>query len=249
MKLISLNAWCGIKYELLKEFLKYQSKDVDIFCFQEIRNGEYLNQIEEASERINLFGDLKNILPDFDCYFTEMVPGVGIASFVRKNIKVEKAESKQILTAQETKHLSMPNGESYYPRVIQSIYLKNRDLIIHNFHGISGNFKKDTPERDLQTNRLLEIINNSVKSQILVGDFNLDMNTEAILKLENQMKNLVKAGGFKTTRNSNYNKIDVLPFADYAFVSKDIKINQFEVLPDEVSDHLALLLDFAQIIN
>lgn len=249
MKLISLNAWCGIKYELLKEFLEYQSKDVDIFCFQEIRNGEYLNQTEEASERTNLFEDLKNILPDFECYFTEMAPGVGIASFVRKNIEVEKVESRQILTAQETKHLSMPNGDSYYPRVIQSIYLKNRDLIIHNFHGIPGNSKKDTPERDLQINRLLEIINNSVKSQILVGDFNLDMDTEAILKLENQMKNLVKASEFKTTRNSNYNKIDVLPFADYAFVSKDIKINQFEILPDEVSDHLALLLDFAQIIS
>ncbi len=249
MKLISLNAWCGIKYEPLKEFLEYQSKDVDIFCFQEIRNGEYLNQTEEASERTNLFEDLKNILPDFECYFTEMASGVGIASFVRKNIEVEKVESKQILTAQETKHLSMPNGDSYYPRVIQSIYLKNRDLIIHNFHGIPGNSKKDTPERDLQTNRLLEIINNSVKSQILVGDFNLDMNTEAILKLENQMKNLIKASGFKTTRNSNYNKIEVLPFADYAFVSKDIKINQFEVLPDEVSDHLALLLDFTQIFS
>jgi exonuclease III len=244
MKLISLNAWCGIKYELLKEFLEYQSKDVDIFCFQEIRNGEYLNQTEEVNERTNLFEDLKSILPDFVCYFTEMAPGVGIASFVRKNIEVEKVESKQILTAQETKHLSMPNGDSYYPRVIQSIYLKNRDLITHNFHGIPGNSKKDTPERDLQTNRLLEIINNSVKSQILVGDFNLNMNTEAIQKLENKMQNLVKDGGFKTTRNSNYNKIDFLPFADYAFVSKDIKINQFEVLPDEVSDHLALLLDF-----
>jgi len=244
MKLISLNAWCGIKYELLKDFLECQSKDVNIFCFQEIRNGEYLNQTEETNERTNLFEDLKDILPDFVGYFTEMAPGVGIASFVRKNIEVEKIESEQILTAQETKHLAMPNGESYYPRVIQSVYLKKYDLIIHNFHGIPGDSKKDTPERDLQISRLLTIVNNSVKSQIIVGDFNLDMNTEAILKLESQLQNLVKENGFKTTRNSNYNKIDVLPFADYAFASKDIKINQFEVLPDEVSDHLALFLDF-----
>lgn len=244
MKLISLNAWHGIKYELLKKFLKYQSKDIDIFCFQEIRNGGYLNQTEGANERINLFGDLKGILPDFVGYFAEMAPGVGIASFIRNNIVIEKVESVQILTAQETKHLTMPNGDSYYPRVIQSVYLKNNNLIIHNFHGIPGNSKKDTPERELQTNRLLEIIDNSSEPQILVGDFNLDMNTEAISKLENQMQNLVKAGGFKTTRNSNYNKIDSLPFADYAFVSKDIKINRFEVLSDEVSDHLPLLLDF-----
>lgn len=246
MKLVSLNAWNGIKFELLKEFLEYQSKDVDIFCFQEIRNGKYFNQAENSDEKTNLFEDLKNILPDFIGYFTEMVPGVGIASFIRNNIEVEKIASAEILTTQETKHLAMPNGDSYYPRVIQSVYLKNNDLIIHNFHGIPGNSKKDTPERQLQTDRLLKIINSSAKSQILVGDFNLDMNTEAVLRLENQLRNLVKDGKFKTTRNSNYDKLAILPFADYAFVSKEIKINQFQVLPNEVSDHLALLLDFGQ---
>lgn len=246
MKLISLNAWNGIKFESLKEFLKHQSKDIDIFCFQEIRNGKYLNKAEEAVERTNLLKDLKNILPDFVGYFTEMVPGVGIASFIRNNIEVEKIESAQILTAQETKHLMMPNGDSYYPRVIQSVYLKNNDLIIHNFHGIPGNSKKDTPERELQIDRLLKIINSSTKHQILVGDFNLDMNTKAVLELEDRLQNLVKDGGFKTTRNSNYDKFEILPFADYAFASKDIKINLFQVLPDEISDHLALLLDFEQ---
>jgi len=35
-----------------------------------------------------------------------------------------------------------------------------------------------------------------------------------------------------------------LPFADYAFISKDLKLNNFAVLPDEVSDHLALLVEF-----
>lgn len=249
MKLISLNAWCGIKYELLKEFIKYQSKDMDIFCFQEVRNGEYQNQGDEMDERTNLFKDLKELLPNFNSYFTEMVPGVGIASFIRNNIEVEKIESEQILTAKETEHLKMPSGNSYYPRVIQSIYLKNSNLIIHNFHGIPGNSKKDTPERELQINRLLKIINNSVKSQILVGDFNLDMNTEAISRLSTQMQNLVKGSGAATTRNTNYNKLEELPFADYAFASKNIKINEFKVLPDEVSDHLALRLDFNQIIN
>lgn len=244
MKLISLNAWCGIKYESLKGFLQFQSKDVDIFCFQEIRNGKYLDQMEESNERESLFQDLKGILPDFIGYFSEMVPGVGIATFVRKNIEVEKVDSKQILTAQETSRLSMSDGNSYYPRLVQSIYFKNRNLIIHNFHGIPGNSKKDTPERFLQTDRLLKVINNSVAPQIIVGDFNLDMNTEVVLKLSGKMRNLVKENRIKTTRNSNYGPFKVWPFADYAFVSKDIKVNKFTVLPDEVSDHLALSLDF-----
>jgi endonuclease/exonuclease/phosphatase family metal-dependent hydrolase len=33
-------------------------------------------------------------------------------------------------------------------------------------------------------------------------------------------------------------------FADYMFVSKGIAVRDFQVLPDEVSDHAPLFLDF-----
>ncbi len=246
MKLISLNVWCGIKYEPLKKFLEAQLKDTDIFCFQEVRNGEYLNQTAGPEERTNLFQDLENVLVGFTGYFAEMVPGVGMATFIRNSIRAEKVEPVVMFTIDEIKHLKIPVGFRHYPRLMQSIYLKNSDLIIHNFHGIPGNSKQDTPERDIQTNRLLEIINSSAAPQIIAGDFNLDMNTEAISRLGQNMKNLVKEGGFKTTRNANYNNIDALPYADYAFVTEDLKIDKFEVLPDEVSDHLALLLKFSE---
>lgn len=243
MKLISLNTWCGIKYEQLIVFLENYSKKVDVFCFQEVRNGEYLNCPEEGSERVNLFNDIQSVLSDFTGYFDEIVPGVGMASFVRNNIKVEKVKSIQVLTAKDMDHLKMANGNSYYPRLMQSIYLDN-GLIVHNFHGIPGSQKKDSLERDLQTNRLIEVLKSNNSHQVLLGDFNLNINTKSIAKLEHEMRNLIKEGEFETTRNSNYNSFKELPFADYVFVSHSIKVHKFEVLPDEVSDHLALLLDF-----
>lgn len=245
MKLISLNVWCGIKYELLKEFLSREAKNVDIFCFQEVRNGEYLNQEAAPRERINLFNDLKNILPEFVGYFTEMVPGVGIASFVKSSIEVSQVKSVHILAVADLEHLSGINDVKFYPRALQSLYLKDINLIVHNFHGIPKGDKKDTPERDLQTQRLLKIISSNDAPQILVGDFNLNIDTEAIAKLGSRLRNLIKESEFKTTRNSNYSKFETLPFADYAFVSKNIKVNNFAVLPEEVSDHLALALDFS----
>ncbi len=245
MKLISLNTWCGIKYEELKIFLDYQSKDVDIFCFQEIRNGDYLHQNEESNEKNNLFKEMKILLPDFVGHFTEMAQGIGIAIFIRNDIEVEKIESTQILTVKELEHLQTPGSTRYYPRLLQSIYLKDKNLVIHNFHGVPKNEKKDTPERDLQTKRLLEIIDsNSNKSQILAGDFNLNIDTKAIARLGDQMQNLIKGSKFKTTRNGNYKYFEAMPFADYVFISKDIKVSKFLVLPDEISDHLALLLKF-----
>ena len=136
MKLISLNTWCGIKYEELKKFLEQQSRDADVFCFQEVRNGEYINQTENGNERISLFSDIQTVLPSFTGYFMEMVPGVGMASFIRNSVQIEKVESKYILTAGDIAHIKMEDGKSYYPRMLQTIYLKNRDLLIHNFHGI-----------------------------------------------------------------------------------------------------------------
>lgn len=243
MKLISLNTWCGLKYKQLKLFLEKHLNEVDIFCFQEVRNGEYLNCNDVTEERVYLFNDMQNILVDFRGYYTEIVPGVGLAIFVRNNIKVKKVDSVMILGEKDISHLKMSNGNSYYPRLMQSIYLSS-GLIIHNFHGIPGNLKKDTPERDLQTERLIKILNSSNAQQVLVGDFNLDINTESILRLGLEMLNLIKEGEFKTTRNDNYDNYSSLPFADYAFVSRNLVVNNFNVLEDMVSDHLPLFLDF-----
>ena len=244
MKLITCNIWCGIKYEQLEAFLKKQAFDTDIFCFQEVRNGKYHNPNSVSEEIAELFSQLQTILPEFKGYFTEMVPGVGIASFVRNNISVDKIESTQILSAQDLSDLKMPNGDSYYPRMLQSVYLKDKNLTIQNFHGVPGNLKKDTPTRNIQTDNLLKIINSNNDSQILVGDFNLDINTEAVTRLGERMNNLIKGSGFKATRNANYNQFETLPFADYIFTTPEIEVQEFLVLPDEVSDHLPLSLKF-----
>ncbi len=241
MKLISLNTWCGIIYEPLKKFIEDQAKDTDIFCFQEIRNGKYLGALEGETE--DLFTKIKDILPDFKGYYTEMLPGIGIATFVKNSIEIEKFKSDTVLFSEELSNIEKFNNEKPHPRVIQIILLKNK-LNILNFHGVHGDFKKDTKERELQTKRLKKILNDLSGPKILVGDFNLMPDTMAIFELEKEMRNLMKGSHFKTTRSSYYEKRDILPFADYAFVSKDIVINNFEVLPNEVSDHLALLLEF-----
>lgn len=244
MKLISLNLWCGKEYDLLKSFIERQSSGTDIFCFQEVRNGNYLHRDESDDERPDLFQDLETWLPDFKGYFTTMITGVGIATFVRKNIEVEKIESTSALSEQDIDRLTPPEEKRYYPRFIQSVYLKDKNLVIHNFHGVPGQSKKDTPLRELQTKHLLEVLNKNNSSQIITGDFNLDKNTEAISMIGEQLRNLMAETDFKTTRSSLYKLINEMPFADYAFVSKDIEVIDFKVLPDEVSDHLALMLEF-----
>ncbi len=56
------------------------------------------------------------------------------------------------------------------------------------------------------------------------------------------MRNLVKEFGVKSTRSKLYTK--PVKFADYILVSNDVKVNKFDVINMEVSDHLPLFLDF-----
>jgi endonuclease/exonuclease/phosphatase family metal-dependent hydrolase len=241
MKLITLNAWCGIKIEPLKKFIERQSKDTDIFCFQEIRNGKCLSNYEGEVEQ--LFNLIENILVNFKGYYTEMSPGIGIATFVKNTFEVESFNSSTILFSEDVKNISISNGLIPYPRVMQVITLKNKMSVL-NFHGVPGDLKKDTKERELQTKRLIEILDDLDGSKILVGDFNLNPDTKAISELEEKMRNLIKESNYKTTRSNFYEKIGIMPFADYVFVSEDLKVKDFKVLPDEVSDHLPLFLEF-----
>lgn len=74
-----------------------------------------------------------------------------------------------------------------------------------------------------------------------MGDFNLLPESESLKKFEEfGLRNLIKEYGITSTRSSLYQKEE--KYADYAFVSKDIEVQEFAVLPDEVSDHLPLSL-------
>ena len=59
------------------------------------------------------------------------------------------------------------------------------------------------------------------------------------------MSNLIDEYNIKTTRptfNDGLDKGDLV--CDYIFVNNKIKVNDFKVLDNNVSDHLPLLLDF-----
>jgi len=60
------------------------------------------------------------------------------------------------------------------------------------------------------------------------------------------MRNLIKDYDITSTRSKLYtkHKKPVL-FADYIFTSPEIEVRDFKVLPDVVSDHLPLLLDYS----
>lgn len=241
MQLITLNTW-GSRIRDVYEFVKKHSHSTDVFCFQEVYLSAPLSNLDSTEEDKDSFRVFESLLPDFTGYFCAQADGSGMAVFVNKKYLVTHVKSTQVLSVDEMKNIS--NGEITFNRLVQAVSLNDPKATIYNFHGMPGDKKKDNPERDLQHKRLMEVLNAGAGPKVLVGDFNLNPDTKTIKELENTMQNPLKVSGFKTTRSSYYKKIEEQPFADYAFLSSDLTIKEFKVLPEEISDHLALRVIF-----
>ncbi len=243
MKLITLNTW-GAQVREPLDFIK-KNQDIDIFCFQELYDkAEPILGSRYPKAHFDIFSDIKELLPNHTGFFRPVLEGVyGVGIFVKKDIEITKEGEIPIHTKQKTSIEDLISG--HHDRCLQWVELKtsNKTYSILNIHGLwNGKGKTDTPERLAQSQKIKDFLDSIHIPKILCGDFNLRPDTESIKMLEQNMNNLIKTFKVETTRTSFYTKPE--KHADYIFTSPEIKINHFEVMPDEVSDHSALLLDF-----
>jgi endonuclease/exonuclease/phosphatase family metal-dependent hydrolase len=122
--------------------------------------------------------------------------------------------------------------------------INNTVYTVMNVHGLwNGKGKTDTPERIAQSQRIREFMDTVDSQKILCGDFNLRPDTKSVEIITNGMNDLIKTFHITSTRTSLYGKDE--QFVDYIFVSPDVNVKEFKVLPDEVSDHSPLFLEVA----
>jgi len=243
MKLISLNAWGGQVSEILNFFKQYQ--DVDIFLLQEIFHNGTKRTVFKEEERNELFKEISEILSGHDGYFAPSVFNEwGLAIFINKSISVlDNGDSFVYLHGNS---LVGQKAETV-GRNLQfiSILLNDRKINILNFHGLWNSLgKSDSPERLEQSAKIVSFAKNLTGEIILGGDFNLRPDTHSLDIIEKSLdlKNLIKEYRIESTRTSHYTKPE--KFADYVLCSSGIVVKDFSVLPEEVSDHKALLLEF-----
>ena len=247
MKLINLNVECGAVYESLMSFIKTQSVNVDIFCFQEVFNHGIVKRWFLEGARPELFSKVQNILSDFNGYFCaprEDDVG-GLAIFIKKSFVVNKTENTVLFDGLNT--TTEEKDESYFAmgRNLQSIEFNYSGKIytIFNFHGMwVAKGKIDTPERIEQSEKIKKIFDTKKGTRILCGDLNLEPNMKSIAILNEGNRNLIQEYKITSTRSSLYKKPK--KSADYVIVSPEVKVVDFKVLKDEVSNHLPLFLEF-----
>ena len=244
MKLITLNTWAGLLYNPLEKFIKAKSKNTDIFCFQEVFSGAVNPRKIRGKVIPDLYQRLQKLLPDFTGFYAETEANdEGLAMFVKSKLEIQGYGVHFVY--------GYPNsmiGDDYTMKSsnIQYVVINSGGKLntVINFHGLwTGGGKEDSDKRLLQSNNLKRFLDNTEGKKILCGDFNLDISTKSLVIVEKGMRNLIKENKVSSTRSHHYKKDT--KFADYILVSNDVKVKRFEVVPDVVSDHLPLFLNFA----
>lgn len=250
MQIISLNTWGGRggKDALMAFFKAYQ--DVEVFCLQEVWNGgeHMLTEVGGGKTMEDAFPQLLSaiveVLPEHTCYFRpHLFDFYGLTLFIRKDLRVlEEGE----LYVHKERGFVEPHDWGTHARNIQYITFETKGGLrtVVNFHGLwNGKGKTDTEARLLQSTNILTFVSALANPFVLCGDFNLLPETESIKKLEAlPLRNLIREYGVTSTRTSFYKKEE--RFADYMLVSDGIEVADFAVLPDEVSDHAPLFLEW-----
>lgn len=240
MKIIFLNTWGGRVTEPLKKFFA-SHQDVDVFCLQEVWSSTLEKIVDYPDEVPQLFSEIGDILQSHQGIFApaDQDGNYGLALYFKKP-----------LTQIDSGNIMIHNKAEYFPdldvtsppRNMQYVtFEKNsKKITVINFHGLwTSQGKGDNPDRLIQSEKIISFLKTLDHLFVLGGDFNLSPDTQSLQNLENfGLKNLVKEYGVVSTRTNFYTKEN--KFADYVLVSDGTTVTDFQVLPDEVSDHAPL---------
>jgi endonuclease/exonuclease/phosphatase family metal-dependent hydrolase len=245
MNVLSLNCWGARIAPQIFDFIASHRHDTDVFCFQEVMRDTGEKEFDpmlDPTETRTMVEKFSQLLPEFEYRFANFYGAdYCVATFVRSSIGIVQS-TEPFVYLSNTRIWPSPGNEGAHARKLLVTTLGN-GFHVANLHGlwIKGYGKGDHEDRIIQSERILAELAPLKGPKILIGDFNLEPDTESLKMIENAgFTNLIRKYGILSTRTSLYPH--AVKFADYALVTHDVSVADFRVLSDEVSDHAPLLL-------
>ncbi len=244
MIILSLNVWGGQRHDDLLSFIEARRESVDVFCLQEMfTNTVEPNDFFRNIVVLDLAEQLKDVLPNHTLALgpSRDTTGEQLAFFVANQLPILKQEQRQLYKRRDLLvHPGLPE-ESVYLLAI-TVKTASHPLAIAQLHGYwEKDQGEDKPPRDEQITKTLEFVEAQHTPVVLCGDFNMNTKTRGITRVTEKLRNLTQEHGITSTRPQSNPYRDTV--GDYMFVSPELAVKSFAVLPDVVSDHLPLLVE------
>lgn len=240
MKLVQLNIWGG---RLGRQFINFlEDEQPGIVCLQEVVDAPGDGLMSTTLDQLAKESSLEHTFFSPVFSFNLMNKKAGFGNAILSDFAFSKQDT--IFTGLEHKDDFDFDDDNGNIRNLQHavIEMDNKKINILNHHGHHINQHKNG---DTETMRQCKMIADYIKTIegpiILTGDFNLSPHSESLEQLNKVLTNLSIEYKLKTTRNQFTHKVEV---CDYIFTSEGIKVNNFFVSDELMSDHGALVLDF-----
>jgi endonuclease/exonuclease/phosphatase family metal-dependent hydrolase len=226
MKIVFLNVWGESMRDSLVPYIEEQVKDTDIFCFQEASEKMRAQCVDVLVDYEEL-SDYKYISNDDD--FPQSI-------YVKKSMRI--VSSGTLFADDQTVGLA----------TYVELKLEEGSMFVCNVHGRARpGDKMDTVERVRFSSDIIDFFKDKNAPVVIGGDFNLEPPTKSVgVFKEAGYRDLIDEHDIKTTRN--HFAWDLYPgnelyYSDYVFVNDKLKVKNFEVVDNEVSDHLPLIVE------
>lgn len=239
MKIFQLNVWGGRLEKQIASLITEQ--DPDVICLQEaisIEGGSaaFFLTVEEIAE---LTGMQAIFSPVISFKLMNRTAGWGNAILTKLPVKSHKTvfTGKQFI-----EHFDTLESEDYNIRNLLHAELESDEgpvhVLTHHGHHVPAH-KNGDEETMRQCKIIADYINKLDGKIILTGDFNLAPHSDSLEQINALLRNACIKHDIKTTRNQLTHKTEV---CDYIFTSDAVNVQDFAVLPDMASDHLALVM-------
>lgn len=245
MKLLTLNLWQGRLHRNYPDFFK--AEKADIICLQEVYEAdnniptlEFFSSVSAAKEFSGLSYEYFSPVHSYEVMGTRVKLGNCILSR-HPILKVETVFTHG--KYREFNHPSEYIGNSRNAQIIQ-VSLGKGPLCIVNHHGYWEADPNGSDESLKAITKLSNVLKPIKDPLIMVGDFNLNSNSRPIkfLKEELDLVDLTEKSGIKSTLSKQ-----VTPYTascDHVFINNGIKLNDFRISDELLSDHKALITEF-----
>lgn len=245
MKLLQLNVWMG---RLTRQILPLiEREQPDIITTQEMFSGDAIVRFPDGT--FNLLEILKEQGNYEHSYFSP------VCEFNFAGVKTGFGNgvlSKYPVIAADTvyTHGSFhPDGNTFEwdqnSRNAQVVTLDigGQPLHIANHHG----YWEPNPVGSEKTVKAMQVLADAVRKLdgplLVAGDLNVDPGTPAMRVFDDWLEDLTGSHGVTNTLSTLGKLQGVAP--DHILVSSDVRVKDFRVLDDLVSDHKALVIEFA----